>query len=46
MFWTNEANKAFQDIKAALYKDPVLYCPKFEEPIVLQVMAMYILSHT
>ncbi len=37
--WTNEAKDAFQDIKAALCKDPVLYCPKFEEPFVLQTDA-------
>ncbi len=37
--WTNEAKDAFQDIKTALCKDPVLYCPNFEEPFVLQTDA-------
>ncbi|KAG1956974.1 gag-pol fusion protein [Pimephales promelas] len=37
--WTEEAMEAFQDIKAAVCEEPVLYCPNFEEPFVLQTDA-------
>ncbi|KAI4883507.1 hypothetical protein NFI96_029468 [Prochilodus magdalenae] len=37
--WTEEAEAAFQDIKNALCADPVLYCPDFVKPFVLQTDA-------
>ena len=37
--WTEEAEAAFQDIKNALCADPVLYCPDFAKPFVLQTDA-------
>ncbi|KAI4904670.1 hypothetical protein NFI96_001896 [Prochilodus magdalenae] len=37
--WTEEAEAAFKDIKDALCADPVLYCPDFAKPFVLQTDA-------
>ncbi|KAG5852333.1 hypothetical protein ANANG_G00061280 [Anguilla anguilla] len=37
--WTEEAEGAFQDIKDALCKGPVLHCPDFDKPFVLQTDA-------
>uniref|UniRef100_A0A3B3HAG4 Gypsy retrotransposon integrase-like protein 1 n=3 Tax=Oryzias latipes TaxID=8090 RepID=A0A3B3HAG4_ORYLA len=37
--WTKEAEAAFEDIKRALSKNPVLYSPNFQKPFILQTDA-------
>lgn len=37
--WTGETEKAFQDIKNALCQGPVLCCPDFDRPFILQTDA-------
>lgn len=37
--WTEEAEQAFQDLKNALCQGPVLCCPNFDKPFILQTDA-------
>jgi len=34
--WTKEHQTAFEDVKARLVADPVLACPDFDKPFILQ----------